>query len=387
MSERRSTPADPPRVALFLAGRDPEHPTAGGGDAQAWVWARWCHEHGYRVVYLCQSHPELADTTELDGIEVHRIGSLVTLPIRAAAWYRRNRDHIDLVYDDPIGAGRVPFLSPLFARTARIAVWHQVTAPLFRELYPRPVAAVLAVVERLVARLYRTTHMWVPSEERRDELADALGFHLDRLHVISPTIPDARLDRGVDVGGRDPVVTFLGVLRPYKGIEDLVLAMEAATRACPEARLVIAGRSPDDTYLASLQRLVESHPGANAEIRVGLSDDEKWALLRSSRLLALPSSLEGFGIVTLEANAVGVPVVASSGVPMAAVEDGVNGYRFPYGDRVALADRIVSILQSDDYPAMCAASLAHVDDFTESRGAERMRALVARVRDDATVDA
>ena len=375
----------PTQIALFLAGRDPHHPAAGGGDAQAWVWARWCRANGYRVVYLCQRHPDLSATARIDDIEVHRVGSFVTLPLRAAGWYRRHRDRIALVYDDPIGAGRVPFLSPLYARRARIAVWHQVTAPLFRELYPRPVAAALSWIERLVARLYRTTDMWVPSEERRQELHDALGLDLDRLHVISPTIPDNRIDREVAIHGRPALVTFLGVLRPYKGIEDLIEAMERVVRAHPGTRLVIAGRSNDPAYVAHLERRLESCPGANAELRVGLTESEKWSLLRESRLLALPSSLEGFGIVTLEANAVGVPVVASSGVPYAAVEDGVNGYRFPYGDVAALADRISRVLESDDYAGLCEASVAHAEAFTDSRGAARMRALVERATESPTV--
>lgn len=384
-----ATPQDDMKpIALFLAGRDPAHPAAGGGDAQAWVWARWARDDGYRVVYLCQAHEHLAERDEIEGIEVQRLGSLLSLPLRAALWYRRNREEIGLVYDDPIGAGRLPFMSPAYTRhTPRIAVWHQVTAPLFHALYPRPVASVLALVERAVARLYRTTHMWVPSAERRTELAEELGFHLDHLHVISPTVPDECIDATADITHRANAVAFLGVLRPYKGIEDLIRAMVAVTESVPDAHLVVAGRSTDAGYVDTLRDLIEQYPTARAEVRVGLTDEEKWSLLRGSRLLVLPSSLEGFGIVTLEANAVGVPVVASSGVPEAAVSDGVNGYRFPYGDVDALADRILRVLRTADYAAMTQASLDHVTEFSESRGAARMRRLVAVSRHHEPVDA
>ena len=53
--------------------------------------------------------------------------------------------------------------------------------------------------------------------------------------------------------------------------------------------------------------------------------------------------VEGFGIVVLEANARGVPVIASDGVPEGAVQEGRNGLRYRFGD----IDSLAGIMTSD----------------------------------------
>ena len=63
----------------------------------------------------------------------------------------------------------------------------------------------------------------------------------------------------------------------------------------------------------------------------------------------LPSFTEGLPTVVLESYAAGVPVVATAvgGTPEA-VADGVDGYLVPPGDSIALARRILDVLESDD---------------------------------------
>jgi glycosyltransferase involved in cell wall biosynthesis len=56
------------------------------------------------------------------------------------------------------------------------------------------------------------------------------------------------------------------------------------------------------------------------------------------------SPVEGFGIVIVEANTCGTPVVATEGVPAATARDGYNGFRFPFGDCEALASALVRLL-------------------------------------------
>ena len=80
--------------------------------------------------------------------------------------------------------------------------------------------------------------------------------------------------------------------------------------------------------------------------------------------MALPSSVEGFGIVVLEANACGVPVVASSGVPEGAVRHGRNGLRYPFGDQAALAAGLIEILTDEaSYRRLSASSLASAGEY------------------------
>jgi D-inositol-3-phosphate glycosyltransferase len=147
---------------------------------------------------------------------------------------------------------------------------------------------------------------------------------------------------------REPQIVWLGKFRRYKCPDHAIRAMPEVLSRLPRARLILAGFHDDRSYEDELRRLADRLGlGDAVNFRFGITDAEKRALLDSSWALVLPSSVEGFGIVVLEANARRVPVVASSGVPLGAVEDGRNGLRYPFGDVRALAQTIIRITTDD----------------------------------------
>jgi glycosyltransferase involved in cell wall biosynthesis len=75
--------------------------------------------------------------------------------------------------------------------------------------------------------------------------------------------------------------------------------------------------------------------------------EEKVELLASSRVLVLPSALEGFGMVVIEANAFGTPVVASDGVPADAALNGYNAIVVPRKNIPAYSAAIFSLLTDE----------------------------------------
>lgn len=353
---------------LFLAGRDPLHPAVGGGDLQAWAWARWCVQQGHRVVYVCQAHESLAKAEVRDGIQVFRLGTSICLALRGFRYYRRHAAEFDLVYEDPIGAGRSPYLAPLYSRVPVVAVWHQVSAPLLRALHGPFIAFLLALAERLVARAYHSSLLWVPSDERAQEVVRHLGFRESKIAVIPPThTPPAgvRPDRLP----RPPTLLVLGVIRPYKSVEHVIRVFPSVLAQVPGARLVVAGRRMDTKYEARLRRLTRQlELEDRVDFRLDLPDQAKHELLASARVLVLPSLLEGFGIVALEANAFGTPVVASSGVPIAAVTHEGNGLRYAYGDLDQLSVALVRLLMDDKFHSECSErALASVQGFEPAR--------------------
>jgi glycosyltransferase involved in cell wall biosynthesis len=90
--------------------------------------------------------------------------------------------------------------------------------------------------------------------------------------------------------------------------------------------------------------------------------------MRSSRILAITSAVEGFGIVAVEANALGIPVIASTGVPEGAVRDGFNGLRYPFGDAAALSERITRLLKDPTlYERLSRNAFEHAARFSWSQ--------------------
>ena len=148
----------------------------------------------------------------------------------------------------------------------------------------------------------------------------------------------------------DPRILFSGRLDREKGVEQLLLAFARVSSANPSATLRIAGRGPERTRLEALAR------DLNVEPRVSflgwLQPAEIERELSAAWVLAAPSLwAEPLGLVALEAIVRGVPVVASAiGGFAETVEEGVTGMLAPNGDVVALADRLIAILERRHFP-------------------------------------
>jgi len=136
-------------------------------------------------------------------------------------------------------------------------------------------------------------------------------------------------------------VLFVGVLRPYKGVDVLLRAM-----ARVKAKLVVVGRGPNRLELAGLAaRLGISN---RVSFLGEVSESERRILLHSCDVFVLPSidNREAFGIAQLEAMACGRPVIASdlpTGVRFVN-KNQMTGLLVPPGDSDALAAALQRLL-------------------------------------------
>jgi rhamnosyl/mannosyltransferase len=136
-------------------------------------------------------------------------------------------------------------------------------------------------------------------------------------------------------------VLFVGVLRPYKGVDVLLRAM-----ARVKAKLVVVGRGPNRLELSGLAaRLGISN---RVSFLGEVSESERRILLHSCDVFVLPSidNREAFGIAQLEAMACGRPVIASdlpTGVRFVN-KNQMTGLLVPPGDSDALAAALQRLL-------------------------------------------
>lgn len=126
---------------------------------------------------------------------------------------------------------------------------------------------------------------------------------------------------------------FLGRLKRDKGVLDLATAFGALDSSLENLYLAFVG--PDeDNLTAQISKLA----GVNADrIRFVGSVNNAEDFLAAANFLCLPSYREGFGLVTIEAAAVGIPTLASRiyGITDAVV-DGVTGILHDPGDYIAI---------------------------------------------------
>jgi glycosyltransferase involved in cell wall biosynthesis len=164
------------------------------------------------------------------------------------------------------------------------------------------------------------------------------GCPAENLHVLhspAPTIPGAfpPLPRH-----RPPHIVFAGRIEPQKGLDWL---LRSVAKVEPEVYLDIAGTG-DKAYLSMLDQLV-TDLGLREQVAFHgwLEEDDVYVLIEQARGVVVPSVWhEPAGLVTLEAAALGRPVIASDvgGIPEYATDD--FSLRVPPRDAKALAEAI-----------------------------------------------
>jgi glycogen synthase len=146
-------------------------------------------------------------------------------------------------------------------------------------------------------------------------------------------------------GDRPNDLIFVGRLVSVKGVAVLLDALALLREQSLRPHLLIVGLGPEESALR--RQCTALHLDQQVTF-VGVVRHAKLAqLLNKSRIMVLPSFMEGFPVVILESIACGCVVVASDadGSPEAV---GPCGLIFPKGDNAALARRLAELLTNDD---------------------------------------
>ncbi|HWR25173.1 MAG TPA: glycosyltransferase family 4 protein [Methanosarcina sp.] len=148
------------------------------------------------------------------------------------------------------------------------------------------------------------------------------GIDLNRISGIEPE--GSRTSTGLE--GKIYDVIFAGRLIKEKNVDILIRAIALCRADFPGIKCCIVGGGPEKKVLLELARKIGVYE--NIEF-VGFQEyDSLIRKLKASKVLVLPSSREGFGIVVIEAFACGVPVVTVRKKYNAAqglVENGIDG--------------------------------------------------------------
>jgi glycosyltransferase involved in cell wall biosynthesis len=187
----------------------------------------------------------------------------------------------------------------------------------------------------------------------RDSVLRAYAGRPRRVEVVSLGIDLGRFRRDLADPtriaeyrrGAGRVVGAIGRLVPQKAMHVLIDATPALLAADPALRVLIVGDGPLRAELeAQAARLGVAHA-----VRFAGYQEDVVSAYAAMDVFVLPSRDEGFGLVFLEAMAVGVPVVGTRVIGSEdAVDDGVTGLLVPYADSAALAAAVRGILESPE---------------------------------------
>jgi glycosyltransferase involved in cell wall biosynthesis len=154
---------------------------------------------------------------------------------------------------------------------------------------------------------------------------------------ISPALPSNK-------------VLFVGRLSEFKGCEFLLKAMCIVQKQVPHAELVVIGDGPEKSKLISMSKDLN----LNASFLGAAPRDQVKEWMTKSRVFCLPSitestqSFETFGMVILEAQFCGLPVITSARGGSESIIHNKTGFIFPEKDYENLAKYITALLTDNE---------------------------------------
>jgi len=199
------------------------------------------------------------------------------------------------------------------------------------------------------------------TQDEADDLIRLYGADPERVHVVAPGIdlatfqPYDRADARRKIGyGPGRLLLFVGRLERLKGVDVAIRALALLRdRDHEDVRLIVLGEDVRDGDESEKERLKAVASAVGVRDRVdflgSVAHHELPYFYAAADVCVMPSYSESFGLVALEAQACGRPVVASgvSGL-RSVVRDEVSGYLIDDHDPAIYAERIGRLLSDPE---------------------------------------
>ncbi len=190
------------------------------------------------------------------------------------------------------------------------------------------------------------------SEAIREHLLHNFGVSNERIRLIP---------RGVDlkkfpfysksINFKTPHIGILGRITPLKGHEFFLMAMKEVIKTFPDAKGFVIGDAPasKQNYYQGLLKLRENL-GLSSYVDFLPGTQNVYEAMKDLDLLVLATTTpEAFGRVLVEAQAVGVPVIATRvGGVVDIIEHRKNGWLVPPQDAQTLAEQMIQVLKNPE---------------------------------------
>lgn len=357
--------ANPARALKRLAIVCFEDPRSVTGGVQRRVAAEIAYfsERGTHVTVLCAGSGERV--VEGNVLYVTVPTPAVIYPVRTllfsarAARLLRLLGPFDLVetHHDAGAAGLLAFRGGLMGGARFVEVVHGVFRDEFSSVrrYERLLSKAtlaasgllpLSLVEQVAAR--RADAVVTVSRYGATQVARRYGVRPQRVSVVPNGIDLARYSPATaKPESEECEVVCVGRWHARKGVLQLLRAFSIAHTAVPNMRLTFIGGGPLEATLHAEAASLGIAQWVN--FSSGLSDDEIIAAYRRADIVCVPSLQEGQGIVALEAQACGAPIIATmaGGLPEAVAEDR-SGKIVKPGNVQALAAALVEMALSSE---------------------------------------
>lgn len=345
---------------LMLSWRGPNHPNAGGAEVVTLEHLKAWANAGHQVFWFTSGTPNLPAQEIIDQIHIIRRGfQILQVQFEAVLWYFFSpHPKFDLVVDQFHG---IPFFTPLFVRSKKLAFIHEVAKEVWWINHLRfPVNLLFGAIgfflEPLIFKLfYRNIGFFTVSQSTKDDLIN-WSIPPSHIHIIPNGVTALPVKYAKE---KEPTVVYLGAIAKDKGIEDALAAFSLMRKIDPQWKFWVVGKG-EDKYLNSL------HVPDYVKFWGFVDQQKKFELLARAHVMLNPSVREGWGLVNIEANSVGTPVVAYD-VPGCrdSIQDRITGFLCPLRDTSCLANFAQNLIENNSlYSQISTSAKSWSKEFT-----------------------
>jgi glycosyltransferase involved in cell wall biosynthesis len=362
---------------LVLNWQDVTNKVGGGAEVHLHEIFRRLVARGHEVTLFCDWYEGAAREDLIDGIRIIREGSrnLFNFHVPWRYWRRFKREDFDVVVDD---INKIPFYTPLYVRRPLVGIVHHFFGKHIYHEVGAIAGTYVYLAENLVGLVYRRTPMAIVSESTRDEMLTR-GFKPEQLTIVANCIDQRHYPFAVGTKSAAPTITYFGRVKRYKSVDHLLHAFARIAPEFPGVHLHIAGGGD---FIPALRALATTLGIAGCTTIHGyVTEEKKMELLSTSWMVVNPSVKEGWGIINIEANACGTPVISADSPGLRdSVKEGQSGTLYPYGDIGMLAARMRSLITDTTLRTrLSEGAVQWARQFDWEKSADVMEGLLRRV--------
>ncbi len=365
---------------LVLSWRDPKHPLAGGAEQVMHEHMKGWVEAGHTVALFASKMPAVHQTEEIDGIKIIRGGyQYLGVQIAAFFYYLKNRNKIDYLVDQFHG---FPFFTPLYSNKPKLAVLQEVASKVwFLNPLPFPINYIIGslgyLFEPFIFIFYRNTHFMTGSVSAKKDLI-RFGIKAENITPVPHGVL-VHMPKPFPKKEKKFTVIYLGALSKDKGVEDALICFKFLSKY--NYNFWIVGKPETKAYFDKLKYKAKQYK-VNAKFWGFVSQKKKFKLLARSHVLVNPSVHEGWGLVNIEANTVGTPVVACNSAGLVdSVKSGKSGVIVKNNTPQELAKTVVELLGNQKkYDDLQKGALKWSKNFSWEKSKKLSLALIEKLR-------
>ena len=271
----------------------------------------------------------------------------------------------DVIHANSVRAGLAIWAASLF--TGKKVFWH-----LQDELPKHPFSTAIRLLVASSSRIRLIAVSQATAESFRGKLLHYIGKNVP-LKVINNAIeiekfkidPKNRSNvrEELNLSENEFVFGIIGQITPRKGQLELIETFAENQKNLPDSTLLIVGApmfNQDHDYLEKIKRTIKKLKIERKVKFLGLRNDIS-AVMQAIDALVVNSKSEALVVVAIEAMACGTPVIATDvGGTSEIIENNVNGWLVPFGDKEKLSDRWQVRCRTGNPPDFCNKRSANV---------------------------